>query len=135
MGTSVAEVARKYNVGVSSLIKWRKRSIEGSLMTMNTKEELVPASEVKRLKSEIKQLQQLLGKKTLQVEILQEAIDIGREKKTHIATTLSRRGRYSQRLIATALKVSRSHLNHRLSKEKGMKQRDTLWVIVESLRY
>jgi transposase len=79
--TSVPEVARKYNVGVSSLLKWRKRSIEGSLMAINKKEDLVPASEVKQLKNQIKQLQQLLGKKTLQVEILQEAIEIGREKK------------------------------------------------------
>jgi len=78
---SIAEVARKYNVGVSSLIKWRKRSTEGSLMTINKKEDLVPASEVKQLKNKIKQLQQLLGKKTMMVEILQEAIEIGREKK------------------------------------------------------
>lgn len=78
---SVAEVARKYNVGVSSLLKWRKRSAEGSLMTINKKEDLVPASEVKLLKNQIKQLQQLLGKKSLQVEILQEALEIGREKK------------------------------------------------------
>lgn len=78
---SVAEIARKYNVGVSSLIKWRKRSVEGSLMTINKKEDLVPASEVKVLKNQIKQLQQLLGKKTVQVEILKEAIEIGREKK------------------------------------------------------
>lgn len=78
---SVAEIARKYNVGVSSLLKWRKRSSEGSLMTINKKEELVPASEVKLLNHKIKQLQQLLGKKTLQVEILQEAIELAREKK------------------------------------------------------
>lgn len=78
---SVAEIARKYNVGVSSLLKWRKRSAEGSLMTINKKEDLVPASEVKFLKNQIKQLQQLLGKKSLQVEILQEALEIGREKK------------------------------------------------------
>jgi transposase len=78
---SIAEVARKYNVGVSSLLNWRKRSNEGSLMTINKKEDLVPASEVKQLKNKIKQLQQLLGKKTMMVEILQEAIEIGREKK------------------------------------------------------
>ena len=77
---SVAEVARKYNVGVSSLLKWRKLTAEGSLMTINKKEDLVPASEVKLLKNQIKQLQQLLGKKSLQVEILQEALEIGRKK-------------------------------------------------------
>ncbi len=80
-GKIVAEIARKYNVGVSSLIKWRKRSTEGSLMTINKQEELIPVSEVKKLKQEIKQLQQLLGKMSLQVELLREAIEIGREKK------------------------------------------------------
>lgn len=80
-GKLVVEVARKHNVGFSSLLKWRKRLAEGSLMMVKHDEDLVPASEVKKLKNQIKQLQQLLGKKTLQVELLQEAIEIGREKK------------------------------------------------------
>lgn len=80
-GKNVAEIARKHNVGVSSLLKWRKRSTEGSLMTINRDDELVPASEVKKLKQQIKQLQQLVGKKSLMIECLQEAIEIGREKK------------------------------------------------------
>lgn len=50
---------------------------------MSVKEDApaVPASEVKKLKKELKQLQQLLGKKTLQIELLKEAVSIGREKK------------------------------------------------------
>lgn len=31
-GALIAEVARQYDVGVSSLLKWRKRATEGSLM-------------------------------------------------------------------------------------------------------
>ena len=50
---------------------------------MGVKEDdlVVPASEVKKLKKEIQQLQRLLGKKTQQVELLQEAVRIGKEKK------------------------------------------------------
>jgi transposase len=38
-------------------------------------------SEVKQLKSQIRELQRLLGKKTMEVEILKDAIEIAREKK------------------------------------------------------
>ena len=42
---------------------------------------VVGQSEVKRLKKEIKQLQQLLGKQSLQIELLKDAVTIAREKK------------------------------------------------------
>jgi len=80
-GARVVEVARKYNVGVSTLIKWRKNASVGGLMSINDDKPAVPASEAKRLKKEIKQLQQLLGKQSLQIELLKEAVEIGREKK------------------------------------------------------
>ena len=80
-GALLAEVARKYRVGVSTLIKWRKNAIEGSLMSIKDNKPAVPANEVKKLEREIKQLRQLLGKKSLQVELLQEAVEIAREKK------------------------------------------------------
>ena len=80
-GVLVAEVARQYNVGVSSLIKWGKYAMEGSLMSIKDEQPSVSSSEVKKLKNEIKQLQRLLGKKSLQIDILQDAIEIAREKK------------------------------------------------------
>ena len=80
-GARVVEVARKYNVGVSTLIKWRKNAMEGSLMSVKDDAPAVPASEVKKLKKELKQLQQLLVKRSLQIELLKEAVTIGREKK------------------------------------------------------
>ena len=46
-GARVVEVARKYNIGVSTLIKWRKNSIEGSLMSVKDNAPAVPTSEVK----------------------------------------------------------------------------------------
>ncbi len=43
---------------------------EGALVAAGAEEQVVPLSEVKELKSEIRELQRLLGKKTMEVEIL-----------------------------------------------------------------
>jgi|SRR3989338_652425 len=80
-GVLVFEVARKYNVGLSSLIKWRKCATQGSLMSVKDEQPSISAKEAKKLKNEVKQLQRLVGKKSQQIEILQEAIEIAREKK------------------------------------------------------
>ena len=80
-GKTVAEVARKHNVGVSSLINWRKRANLGSLMSVKNSESLVPASELKKLKKEMRQLERMLGKKTLQIELLRDMLELAREKK------------------------------------------------------
>lgn len=80
-GKTVAEVARKHNVSVSSLINWRKRANTGSLMSVKNDESLVPASELKKLKKEMRDLERMLGKKTMQVEILRDVIELAREKK------------------------------------------------------
>ena len=77
----MAEIARKYNVGLSTLIKWRKYALEGSLMSVKDNTPPASASEVKKLKKEVQQLQKLLGKKSLQIEILREAVELAREKK------------------------------------------------------
>ena len=53
----------------------------GALTAVGANEEVVPASEVKALKAQIRQLERLLGQKTVQVEILKEAVTLVREKK------------------------------------------------------
>lgn len=80
-GRTIAEVARSHNVGLSSLIKWRKQAQTGGLQAVKNDEELVPLSEMKKLKKELRTLERMLGKKTLQVELLKDAIEIAREKK------------------------------------------------------
>ena len=80
-GVLVAEIARKYNVGASSVVKWRRQYQEGARMSISSKDDVVPASEVKKLKVKIKQLEQLLGRKSVDIEILKEAVKLGREKK------------------------------------------------------
>ena len=42
---------------------------------------MVPESEIKQVKNRIRELERQLGKKTLENEILKDAIEIAREKK------------------------------------------------------
>lgn len=80
-GNSIAQVARKYGVSVSTVFDWRNKMKKGALIGLSTKEELVPASEVKALKMKVRELERMLGKKTVEVEVLKEAVELGREKK------------------------------------------------------
>ncbi len=78
---SVSYVARKYGVSPSQLFTWRKLAREGKLSAIRAGEEVVAASEVRELKARIRELERLLGKKTLENEILKDAVRIAREKR------------------------------------------------------
>ena len=79
-GMSVSYVARKHGISPSLLFKWRKLYHDGALTAIDANEPVVAASEVKHLKKQVRELQRLLGKKTMEVEILKEAVEIAREK-------------------------------------------------------
>ncbi|WP_233579741.1 helix-turn-helix domain-containing protein [Legionella septentrionalis] len=53
----------------------------GALKGLKAEEDVAPQSEVNELKHQIKQLERILGKKTVENEILREAIKLAREKK------------------------------------------------------
>ncbi len=80
-GMSVSAVARKYGIHPNQLFGWRRLMHEGALCAVKAGEQVVPSSEVKVLKSKVRELERLLGRKTMEVEILKEAIQIAREKK------------------------------------------------------
>jgi len=80
-GSSVSQVARKNGVTPSQIFHWRMLMREGGLSAIRAEERVVPASEVKQLKGRVRDLERLLGKKTMEVEILKEAIEIAHEKK------------------------------------------------------
>lgn len=80
-GSSISSVARKYEIHPNQLFAWRRLMYEGALVAAGSEEQVVPLSEVRELKAEIRELQRLLGKKTMEVEILKDAIRIAREKK------------------------------------------------------
>jgi len=64
-GNSLSAVARKYGVNPNQLFHWRKLMREGALIAVGADDQVVPASEVKQLKAQIRELERLLGKKTM----------------------------------------------------------------------
>lgn len=91
-GNSLSAVARKYGVNPNQLFHWRKLMREGALVAVEADDRVVPASEVKQLKAQIRELECLLGKKTMETEILRDAIRIAREKKLLLRMPLPRKG-------------------------------------------
>jgi len=80
-GMSVSLVAREHGVAASQLFNWRKLEREGGLTAVGAGESVVPASELANARAQIAQLQRMLGKKTMENEILKEAVELAREKK------------------------------------------------------
>ena len=80
-GMSVSLVARKHGISASQLFNWRKLEREGALVAVHSGESVVPASELAAARTQIAQLQRMLGKKTMEAEILREAVELAREKK------------------------------------------------------
>ncbi|ENX5309185.1 transposase, partial [Escherichia coli] len=90
-GMTVSLVARQHGVAASQLFLWRKQYQEGSLTAVAAGEQVVPASELAAAAGEqvvpaselaaamkqIKELQRLLGKKTMENELLKEAVEYG----------------------------------------------------------
>ncbi|ADG17830.1 transposase IS3/IS911 family protein [Paraburkholderia atlantica] len=78
---TLTPVARRHGVNPNQVFGWRKQYQEGSLAAVKAGETVVPASKLAAAIKEIKELQRLLGKKTMEVEILKEAVDWRRSKK------------------------------------------------------
>ena len=79
-GMSVSLVARQEGVAASLLFQWRKLERQGALTAVSAGEAVVPASELAAARAEIAKLQRVLGKKTLENEILKEAVEYAAEK-------------------------------------------------------
>ena len=80
-GASVSGVARRHQVNANQVFAWRKLYQDGSLSAVSAGEQVVPASDLAEAMKQIRELQRLLGKKTMEVEILREAVEYGRAKK------------------------------------------------------
>lgn len=80
-GQSVSVVAREHGINASQLFGWRKRYQEGGFTSMAVGEDVVAASDLAEALRQVKQLQRLLGKKTMENEILREALELDCRKK------------------------------------------------------
>src|SRR6516225_9950495 len=74
-GMTVSLVARRHGVGANQLFTWRRLVAQGSLTAAGSGEEVVPASDYRALQNQVRELHRLLGKKTLEAEILKDALE------------------------------------------------------------
>jgi transposase len=91
-GMSVSLVARRHGIAPNQLFTWRRLYASGALSAVGAGEEVVAASEYRALQHQVRELQRLLGKKTLENEILREALDLAQPKKRLLRAPSPARG-------------------------------------------
>src|SRR5688500_3361505 len=79
-GMSVSYVARRAGVSPSQLFAWKRRMLEGGQAAVHADEDVVGASQVRELEKRVRDLERMLGKKTMEAEILKEALDLRSEE-------------------------------------------------------
>ena len=80
-GMSVSFVARRAGIAPSQLFAWKRRMLEGGHTAVEADEDVVGASQVRDLEKRVRELERLLGRKTMEAEILKEALALARPKK------------------------------------------------------
>ena len=87
-GTSVSAVARRNGVAPNLLFRWRRLMDEGGAMAVGSNEAVVGNSQVRKLEDRVRELERMLGRKTMEAEILREALEASRAKKPILRPTL-----------------------------------------------
>jgi len=90
-GMSISYVARRHGLSPSLVFRWRRLMSEGGREAVRADDEVVPAAELRRLEERVRDLERLLGRKTMENEILKEALDLARAKKRSCCRALCRR--------------------------------------------
>src|SRR4051812_16361550 len=73
-GETVSSVARRRGVAPNLLYRWRRLMTEGGAAAVGSDEPVVGSSEVRRLEARVRELERMLGRKTMEVEIFREAL-------------------------------------------------------------
>jgi transposase len=73
---------------------------QGGKQAIEAGDDVVAAGEVRELKRRIRELERVLGKKTLENEILRVAVELAHQKKTALAAYLVAKGRHSMKAIS-----------------------------------
>ncbi len=80
-GETVSSVARRNGVAANLLYRWRRLMSEGGVTAVGSDEPVVGNSEVRKLEERVRDLERLLGRKTMENEILREALAKANSKK------------------------------------------------------
>src|SRR5204863_1331150 len=103
-GMSVSYVARRHGLSPSLVFRWRRLMSEGGKEAVRADDDVVAASEVRRLEERVRELERLLGARPWRSRS---------SRKTDLAVALAGAGRFSMKTIAATLGVARSNLVER----------------------
>ena len=79
-GESISAVARRNGIAPNLLCGWRKLMLEGGSVAVAEDDSVTGNKTVREMESRIRELERQLGRKTMEVEILKEALDKSRSK-------------------------------------------------------
>ncbi len=77
----MSSAARRHGVAPNLLYRWRRLLSEGGAAAVDSDEPVVGNSEVKKLEDRVRELERMLGRKTMEVEILREGFSKADSKK------------------------------------------------------
>ncbi len=78
---SVSYVARRAGIAPSQLFAWKRRMLEGGTAAVQADDDVVAAARVRELEKRVRDLERVLGRKTMEAEILREALELATPKK------------------------------------------------------
>ena len=88
-GESISVLARRHGVAPNLLYRWRRLMTEGGggAVAVQTDDAVTGNAELRRLEERMREFERQLGRKTLEVEILKEALARSRTKKPSLLAT------------------------------------------------
>ena len=88
---SISAVARRNGVAPNLLYRWRKLMLEGGSIAVQGDDSVTSDKTVREMETRIRELERQLGRKTMEAEILKEALEKARLKNpVLLAPSLSR---------------------------------------------
>ena len=79
-GMTVTSVAQKYGMAPSQLFRWRKLLLKEGREIVSVSENGLTYVEIRDMKRRIRELERLLGRATLENEILRETVALGKSR-------------------------------------------------------
>ena len=89
-GMSISYVARRHGLSPSLVFRWRRLMTDGGREAVRADDDVVSANDARRLEDRVRELERQLGRKTLEVEILKEALERTRSKKPILLSSSAR---------------------------------------------
>ena len=77
---TLSELSRELDISRALLARWKSLLVNGGETAVGANEHVVPASELKAAQQQIGELQRLLGKKEVELEILRAARDLVKKR-------------------------------------------------------